>query len=503
MNSVALYEDWIKKHSGLDYSSDSIDYRVNFMNTLGKLGIKDNELLKEGCIPHFSIQEFRNRFTPNLNESDDYDEILDTYSLYELNLLKTERSDWFKDDSKIVSIPNYSEAKVILCKNESIFIISTNTWHMINEGWLSDMIEKGKKIAGDIWNTLAKGAQEVYGFLAKLDSYIQELTGMDIYSAAAITINILAAIIAFAPGFGQATAPILTSIAGGIEIVGGMTKIKKGYGKISKVDDPIVKSMAAIGEGAPLLTVGGITIFFGLSDVITSVKSAAPGAAGVAEATKAAAKELGEKMHHTLLGKFEGQFVKVIGNVAKKVIKNGGVVKDVSKAAAAIGLVFMVKGLKFALGGFADIVVEGLGLVGKGIDFLLSIPSKISELIGKISSDNSSTVVKLIGGALKLAVKPITDAMSKFIDKGVKPIVSPLTEWLKNLPEQYKIAKGEIEKHLKDVPDTPVEIKKRDIKAKEVKISTEDKEKIQKLQKSGKKNESVLPFDEWNSLGFV
>lgn len=502
MNSIALYEDWLKKHSGLDYSSESIDYRVNFMNVWGKLGISDSELLKEGCMAGFSLKEFKERFVSHLNESKDYDQILDAYSLYELNLLKTERSDWFKDDSKIVSIPNYSEAKVILCKNESIFIISTNTWHMINEGWLGDMIEKGKKIAGDIWDTLAKGAQEVYGFLAKLDSDIQKLTGMDIYAATAITINILAAIIAFAPVFGQATAPILTSIAGGIEIVGGMSKIKKGYGKISKVDDPIVKSMAAIGEGAPYLTVGGITIFFGLADVITSVKSAAPGAAGVAEATKTAAKKLGEEMHHTLLGKFEGQFVKVIGNVAKKVIKEG-VAENVTKAAAAIGLVFMVKGLKSALGGFADIIIEGLGLVGKGIDFLLSIPSKISELIGKISSDDSSTVVKLIGGALKLAVKPITDAMSKFIDQGVKPIVSPLTEWLKKLPEQYKMAKGEIEKHLKDVPDTPVEIKKRDIKAKEVKISKEDKEKIQKLQKSGKKNESVLPFDEWNSLGFV
>ena len=227
MNSIALYEDWIKKHSGLDYSSDSIDYRVNFMNTWGKLGIKDNELLKEGCIPHFSIQEFRNRFTPNLNESDDYDEILDTYSLYELNLLKTERSDWFRDDSQIVALPNYPEGKVVLSKNESFFIISTNTWNMVNEGWFNDMVEKGKQLAGDVWNTLKQGAQEVYGFLATLATNIAKFATAEPASAAAITLNILAGIIAFVPAVGQIAAPILTAISGGIEVVVGVGKIKK------------------------------------------------------------------------------------------------------------------------------------------------------------------------------------------------------------------------------------------------------------------------------------
>ena len=39
MNSIALYEDWIKKHSGLDYSSDSIDlYEIG---NLGYLALKE------------------------------------------------------------------------------------------------------------------------------------------------------------------------------------------------------------------------------------------------------------------------------------------------------------------------------------------------------------------------------------------------------------------------------------------------------------------------------
>lgn len=503
MNSIALYEDWIKKHSGLNYSSDSIDYRVNFMNIWGKMGIGDNELLKEGCIPHFSIQEFRNRFTPNLNESDDYDEILDTYSLYELNLLKTERSDWFRDDSQIIAMPNYPEGKVILAKNESFFIISTNTWNIINEGWLGDMIDKGKQLAGDVWNTLKQGAQEVYGFLATLATNIAKFASAEPASAAAITLNILAGIIAFVPAVGQIAAPILTAISGGIEVAAGIGKIKKGYKAISQVDDPIVKSMAAIGEGAPLLVVGGITMFLGLSDIITSVKSATPAAAGIAQTTKEAAKTLGKKMHETVLGKAEGAFVNVVKNLVKKKITTPSIAGSVTNAAAAIGLIFIVKALKFALGGIAKLVMEGLALVGKGMDFLLNIPSKISELIGKISSDDSSTAVKLIGGALKNGIKPITDGMSKFINSAIKPISEPLTNWLKDLPAQYKLASEEIDKNLKGIPDQPVESKERKIEQKEVKISKEDKEAIQKLQKSGKKNESVLPFDEWNSLKFV
>ena len=502
MNSIALYEDWIKKHSGLDYSSDSIDYRVNFMNTWGKLGIKDNELLMEGCIPHFSIQEFRNRFTPNLNESDDYDEILDTYSLYELNLLKTERSDWFRDDSQIVALPNYPEGKVVLSKNESFFIISTNTWNMVNEGWFNDMVEKGKQLAGDVWNTLKQGAQEVYGFLATLATNIAKFATAEPASAAAITLNILAGIIAFVPAVGQIAAPILTAISGGIEVVAGVGKIKKGYKSISQVDDPIVKSMAAIGEGAPLLVVGGITMFLGLSDIITSVKSATPAAAGIAQTTKEAAKTLGKKMHETVLGKAEGAFINVVKNLVKKKITSPSIAGSVTNAGAAIGLIFIVKALKFALGKIADIVMEGIALVGKGIDFLLNIPGKISELIGKISSDGS-TAAKFIGGALNNGIKPITDGISKFINSSVKPIIEPLTTWLKSFPNQYKLASEEIEKNLKGIPDQPVESKGRKIEQKEVKISKEDKEAIQKLQKSGKKNESILPFDEWNSLRFV
>jgi hypothetical protein len=503
MNSIALYEDWIKKHSGLNYSSDSINYRVNFMNIWGKMGIGDNELLKEGCIPHFSTREFRNRFTPNLNESDDYDEILDTYSLYELNLLKTERSDWFRDNSQIIAMPNYPEGKVVLSKNESFFIISTNTWNIINENWWDNMIEKGKKLAGDVWNTLKQGAQEVYGFLASISNSIVKFATAEPASALAIGFNILAGISAFIPVYGSVAAPILTAIAGGIEIVGGWGKITKGYKAISKVDNPIVKSMAAIKEGAPLIIVGGITMFLGLSDIITCAKSAIPGEAGISKLTKDAAKDLGGKLHHTMLGKAEGQFVTIVEKLVKKKISSPKIAENVTTAAAAIGLVFIVKGVKWALGGLLDLVVEGLSFVGKGIEFLLNAPGKISELIGKISSDGSSTAVKLIGGALKAAVKPITDGMSKAINSYIKPVVEPVTTWLKDLPAQYKLANAEIVKNLKEVPDQPIEIKNTKLEKKEAKITTQDKEAIQKLQKSGKNNESILPFDEWNSLRFV
>lgn len=503
MNTIALYEEWVKFESNLDYSPSSIDYRVNYMNIWGKLGIERRELLKEGCMPGFTLHEFRERLIPDLNESKDYDTILDAYSLYELNLLKTEKSDWFTDDAKILVIPNYSEGKVILSKNESFFIISTNTWHIVNENWFGDMVEKGKKLAGDVWNTLKQGAQEVYGFLASLATDIAKFASAEPISAAALTLNILAGIISFVPAVGQIAAPILTAISGGIEIVGGMGKIKKGYKAISQVDDPIVKSMVAIGEGAPLIVVGGVTMFLGLSDIITSVKDATPGAAGIAASTKTAAKKTAEKMHHTLLGKAEGEFVKIVGNLVKKKVTSPSVVGNVTKSATAIGLILIVKGIKFALGKLGDIIVEGLGLVGKGLDFLINIPSKISELIDKISSDNSSTAVKLIAGALKGGVKPITDAMSKFINSFVKPISEPITNWLKSLPSQYKMAKEEIEKNLKGVPDEPVEIKNRKVEQKEIKISSEDKKAIEKLQKSGKKNESVLPFDEWTNLGLI
>lgn len=495
MSYVALYEEWLQYDNG--------DLTVSMFNNLRSIHQNTNKMwldtkkpwlnvLSESVMPLFSINDFKREVLPQLNESTDYRNLQDAYAVYELGLLRTHRPDWFLNENQIIALPNYRDNKVVLCKNGSMFIISMSTWRAVNENWFSDMVDKGKELAGDAWEGLKQGAKDTWAFISKIATASWKYTEQNPHEVAAITCNILAGIISFVPVIGQIVAPILTITAGGIEVHAGYGKISKGIGYLSKVDDPIVKTIVASKDGIPYLFAGIITMMLGTMDMLTGIKSATPGVGGIQASTNKAATMAADKMGKTVVGKLEHSVLHAVEGLLKKLGKGAlSNFKQLSHSAAALLLIFMVKIGKGLLGGAFTAMVEGLGLLGKAFEFLLDVPNKISSAISELSKKADSTASKMIAGALENVVKPMTDAVGKFINNNIKPIVEPVTSYLKMLPENYKAASEQLDEHLKDVPDEVIEIKRDKIEDKgDIKMSSEDKDALNKLtKKEGKSGE--------------
>lgn len=494
MSHIALYEEWLQYNNGNLTFSMFNNLRDIHKNTsqmwidTGKLWLN---ALSESVMPLFSISDFKREILPNLNESKDYESLQDAYAIYELALLRTHRPDWFLNENSIIALPNYADNKVVLCKNGNMFIISMSTWVAINENWFSDMVDKGKELAGDVWDGLKQGAKDTWAFISKIATASWNYSKNNPHEVIASTLNILSGIISFAPVIGQIVAPILTSLAGSVEIHGGYSKISKGFKYLSGVKDPIVKTIVSVKEGIPYLFAGIITLFLGSLDLVTGIKAATPGVGAIQATVNKAALNASEKMGTTILGKLEGgvrhAVESLIKKISKKTLPNLELLGD---AGAALLLIFLVKIGKGVLGKTFEVIIDGISAIGEAFDFLIDIPNKISDAISQLSKKADSTATKLIAGALENVVKPITSAVDKFIDNNIKPIIEPVTSYLKMIPENYKATEEELNKHLKDVPNQNVEIKRDKIEERgDIKISSEDKDALNKLNKKESKSE--------------
>lgn len=498
MSYVALYEEWIQYDNG--------DLSVSMFNNLRTIHQNTNKMwldtkkpwlntLSESVMPLFTIEDFKREVLPQLNESTDYRNLQDAYAVYELGLLRTHRPDWFLNENKIIALPNYKDNKVVLCKNGSMFIISMSTWRAVNENWFSDMIDKGKELAGDAWEGLKQGAKDTWAFISKIATASWKYVEQNPHEVLAITCNVLAGIISFAPVVGQIVAPILTISAGGIEVHAGYGKISKGYKYLAGVKDPVAKTLVSVKEGIPYLFAGIITMMLGTMDMLTGIKAATPGVGAIQANVNKAATAASDKLGKTIVGELEHGVKHALEGVMKKLGKGGlPNFEQLAVSGTALLLIFMVKIGKSILGGAFTALVEGIGLIGKAFEFLLDVPNKISDAISQLSKKADSTAAKLIAGALEKVVKPMTDAVGKFIDNNIKPIVDPVTSYLKMIPENYKIVSEQLEEHLKGVSADTVEIKRDKIEDKgDIKMSSEDKETLNKLTKqegkSGEKKE--------------
>ena len=495
MSYVALYEEWLQYDNG--------DLTVSMFNNLRSIHKNTNKMwldarkpwlntLSESVMPLFTIDDFKREVLPQVNESKDYRSIQDAYAIYELGLLRTHRPDWFLNENSIIALPNYADNKVVLCKNGSMFIISMSTWRAVNENWFSDMIDKGKELAGDAWEGLKQGAKDTWAFISKVTTASWDYSKNNPNEVIASILNILSGIISFAPVVGQIVAPILTTLAGSVEIHGGYSKISKGFKYLSEVKDPVAKTIVSVKEGIPYLFAGIITLFLGSLDLVTGIKTATPGVGAIQATVNKAALNASEKMGKTFLGKLEGgvrlAVESLVKRISKKTLPNLDLLGD---AGAALLLIFLVKIGKGVLGKTFEVILDGIGAIGEGFEYLIDIPNKISDAISQLSKKADSTATKLIAGALENVVKPITSAVSKFIDNNIKPIVEPVTSYLKMIPENYKATEEELNKHLKDISDENVEIQRDKIEDKgDIKMSSEDKDALNKLtKKEGKSSE--------------
>lgn len=488
MNSVMLYEEWL--HLGGD---DSVSFSVmselnNLQRGLNNAWIKTGKpwlnSLSESIMASFSMDDFKNEVLPHLNESSDYTSIRESYAIYELALLETHRPDWFLNEDRIMVLPNYDEHKVVLCKNKSFFALSMSTWSLINENFFSDAFDKGKELAGSAWDSLKSGAQKVWGFISKIASASWDYVQENPFEALAIAVNIIGGIAAFVPAAGQAAAPVCAILAGGFEIAQGGVKVVKGMGKLAEITDEVAKDLAIAASALPYMAAGAASIFLGLNGMLTAIADAAPGVLGLKFATKQKAKKVATKLGETWGGKLEHGLEHIIADYAKKFVKESMVksVKLASKNATALLLILLVKVLKGGFGGIAEKLVQGIGKIGELFDFLLDTPKKITSLIENMKGD--SYAAKLIQGALQKVVKPLTSWASTFIDKNIKPLVTPITSYLQLLPTNYKAAVDLLNKH-KDVDvemeEIPIQYEK--VETEDIKMSPEEKAKIKALEK--------------------
>jgi hypothetical protein len=494
MNHIALYEEWMQYDSS-DLSFSTFKNLRNLHKDINGVWSKTGKpwlnTLSENVMSLFSMEDFIGAVAPNLNESVDYKSKIELYAVYEVSLLKTHRPDWFLNEDKILTLPNYAENKMVLCKNGSMFIISMSTWKVINEGIFSDFVDKAKEMAGNAWDSLASGAQEVFTFVSKIASSVATYTANNPLEVAAMTLTILSGISAFIPVVGQIVAPILTTLAGGVEVYAGYSKFSKGLGYLKKIDNPIAKTIAAAKEGVPYLIAGGVTLILGVNGMVTGIKDAAPGVGLVNKkvnqlletAADDLAKNIVVKLEHSVSHAVEG----LLAKVGKESLAH---VHQLTHAGGAFLMILLVKAGKGLFGKVFDALVAGISALGSAFEFLLGIPKKIEELITSLDKKAESSAAKLIAGALNKVVKPIVSGMSNFIDKYIKPIVEPITNDMKLLGENYKVCVEMLEQHVKDIPDKVVEIKHDQIKDRgDVKISSENKETIEKLQKSEGKGE--------------
>lgn len=493
MNSVMLYEEWL--HLGGD---DSISFTVmnelnNLQRGLNNAWIKTGKpwlnSLSESIMASFSMDDFKNEVLPHLNESSDYTSIRESYAIYELALLETHRPDWFLNEDRIMVLPNYDEHKVVLCKNESFFIISMSTWSLVNENWFSDALDKGKELAGSAWDSLKSGAQKVWGFISKVASTSWDYVSNNPLEAAAIGINIFGGIMAFVPAAGQVVAPLCGILAGGAEIGQGGIKMSKGIDYLSKITDPIVKSLALATDGIPYLVAGGISMILGANGLITAITDAAPGVLGIKAAAKSAATEAGKKLSKNIVSKFEHGLEHAIADFAKKQVKDAMVksVKIASKNGTALLCIILVKILKGNFGKSAEFIMNGVGKIGQAFEFLLDLPKKITSMIEGLKAD--SYAAKLIQGALQKVVKPFSSWAAGFIEKFIKPYTEPVTAYLKLLPENYKEALEALHTHKVDLETEEVPIEYEKVETEDIKMSTEEKDQIKALEKGeGKKS---------------
>jgi hypothetical protein len=314
------------------------------------------------------------------------------------------------------------------------------------------------------------------------------------FEAAAIAINIFGGIMAFVPGAGQVVAPLCGILAGGAECIQGGIKIAKGIDYLSKLTDPIAKSLALATDGIPYLVAGGISMIMGANGLITAITDAAPGVLGIKAAAKKTATEMGNKLSKNIVSKFEHGLEHAIADFAKKQVKDAMVksVKIASKNGTALLCIILVKVLKGCFGSVAEMIIKGVSKIGQAFEFLLDLPKKITSMIEGMKAE--SYAAKLIQGALKNIVKPFSSWADGFVKNYVRPNTEPITSYLKLLPDNFKQALEALHTHKVDLETGEIPIDHEKVEMEKVEMSKDEHEKLKAIKES-----VILPFNEWIS----
>jgi len=474
--------------------------------------------LSEGVMAKMGLNEFSNTFG-QLFESEDAGLVEKAHVVYELGLLYENRKDWFEDDKPIYMLE--SGKHNVLFKNNSLFIISSPTWNALNE-WSWDVfnkawdyvkksaqwvVDKTVQVAKEGWAIISKGAQKVWEFVKRIWAAIKAFAKENILTCVAMLLQILSGVISFIPAAGQIAGPICLMLAGGIELYEGGEKMKEAWDKFHDMEmTKAQKVKEALLDGLPLAVAGSISLALGLNDIITAPKAAIPGAGATSTALKATASSweksfVGSALHdldHAIIGVAGKNAAKIgsrmVGPVNQFMEKGGSAL-----AATTIALVFHKVGTGI-LGSAFDLLLKGMGTVLKGLSSLLSLPTKISEVIGKIVEAADSTIAKILVYPLKALVGPAMKFLGNFVDSYIRPFIDKASKFLLELSKSGEALEKASEQSKIQAPKPITDGSVKKIKPKNVEVSKDDLKKIKALPKVKHKSKPVAKGEVKNTV---
>ena len=428
--------------------------------------------------------------------------IMDLHSMYEATVLLESRANWFEKLEETIFLD--AESHVILIRDKESFIIEKKTLEfMLKEEWsISGLINKGKKIIGDIagaaidigddirvamdkvgekitkgakwlWDKLSSGAQKAWGFFKTCVSAAAKLVSeMKPTEKVALICSILAAILGIVgignPGIG-AIAGYLMMMAGGIHIYDGVGEIKHAKHIMKDAPfDPTIAYVTAFMKAAPDFVAGTIGVLLGSHDVAKGFSSIADPTAGAsALAVQEGAKTAGEKFIHGLSSGGEA-IEKAVEAVVHKVV-HGPAASLIEKSVCGILPWIAKMFFERILPGVYKAVLTGMDVLLKGFEWLINIPSNIKAWCDKVipGLEKGNALYKIVAKGLKYLVKPLMTVLSKLVDIVWRPMAQGAREIVNSLKaandyfEKNKDVESQLAKALmvEKQPEVAVELK--------------------------------------------
>jgi hypothetical protein len=477
--------------------------------------------LKENIMARLEMKEFSSLFGSSIFESSSDPLLLEkAYSTYELGLLYENRRDWFEDEDQIYMIE--SGDYNLLFKNESIFFVSSSTLKMLKEEWswssasaawdnvkasASSAINTVKTAHDKAWNAISDGAKKVWEFSKRITSATVEFIKSDPLTCAAIFLQLLSGIVAFIPGAAVAIGPFCLALAGAIEVYVGTTKIKKAWKNFSKIEisagtsgstgSGTAKATSSFMEGLPYLVAGSASILLGLNDVMSAPKAALPGAGATSVALRSASSKwsstfagqlahTGEHFMTNVAGKGASKLNTAFGAEIAKFMGSGGS----GLAATAVSVIFLKVG-KSIMGTLFDSVLSGMAKISSTFSYILSLPTKASEMMEKLIKSAESPIAQMLLAPLKLIVNPVVKFLGKLLDTYIRPMVDGFSGYLNAVVKNRKVLESYADQIKAENKQTLATSEIRKVKPKNVEVSKQDLSKVKAVKKEMKKNESL------------
>lgn len=325
MRYLSLFNDFDKVEESFNFDSDNVlEAKVNQMS-----------MLRENCMAAWDFSGFKDFFGGALNESNSDEEnqylLEKAYYTYELGVLYEHKKDWFTSKGNITYLADQEseEGHVILFKDNQLHIVTESTFNRLQknedlllEGWwdstvnfvsgvakdvkgawnkyVKEPVVKAAKYVGDkvsqAWDALSKGAKEVWEFSKKIISAIGTFIKENPLTSLGILLQIIGTILSFIP-IANFLSPILAMIAGGITVYEGITNLitagKEAAG---------AKKVGDIVKGGGKIIFGSASLLLGIKDLVASASEALPGMGAVGISIKTGVTSWATKFSGTAFG---------------------------------------------------------------------------------------------------------------------------------------------------------------------------------------------------------